>query len=787
MATERLGHYRLLERIGVGGMGEVFRARDERLDRDAAIKVLPASLKDNLPARNQLLGEARSVSQLNHPNICSIYEIGDETGTAFIAMEYVAGRSLRALIPPTGLPTEQTLRYGAQIADALAHAHQHRVVHRDLKPDNVIITPEGNAKVLDFGLATRLRTEEIEVVTRSQAILAESDPLAGTLPYMAPEQLRGEPADQRSDIWALGVLLYEMASGHRPFSAHSGLEVVSAIMRDPPPPLPDHVPVALSALIRKCLAKDPAVRYQSAAEIRSALETLGSASTPIFSLRDVPLQKKSRPPVMAWVAVGIAAVLVFLFALNFDGLRERLMPHASASPIRSLAVLPLENLSGDPAQDYFAEGMTDELTTQLAQISALRVISRTSAMRYKDTKESLPQIAADLQVDAVVEGSVLRSGNKVRITAQLIQASTDKNLWAQSYEGDARDVLGLQQKVAKAIADEVKVQLTPQEQTRLSNSRAVAPAALEAYLKGNYLNNGTPDQHAKAQAYFEDAIRIDPDYAPAYAGLSYYYWSAVDIPPRDSMPKAKENALRALQLDPDLAQGHYELGAVYFYGDWDWAGAEREFKRALQLNPSDAESHRIYSFFLAALGRKAEALEQSRKAQDLDPLSITTQVTSGFVLYFVREFDQSIQQCQNALELDPNSAGAYDCMGSSYLGEGQYEQAIVAAQKAVSLSNNDPARVVGLGRAYAMAGRVADADKILDQLRQRSHLAYVPPYFFSAIYAALGQKDEAFQSLENAFAQRDVFLAWLRVDAAMDPLRGDSRFTKMLRRLNFAN
>jgi eukaryotic-like serine/threonine-protein kinase len=786
MAIERLGRYRLLEQIGTGGMGVVYRARDERLDRDTAIKILPPGIRDDLPARNRLLDEARSASQLNHSHICSVYEVGEESGVSFIAMEYVAGRPLSAVIPPDGLPTEQVIHFGVQISDALAHAHLRRVVHRDLKPDNILVSREGNIKVLDFGLATRMQDEEIAVVTRSQAMLSESDPLAGTLPYMAPEQLRGESADSRADIWALGVLLYEMTCGRRPFWAQTGFEVISAILRDPPPPLPENVPPGLAAIIRKCLMKDPAARYQSAAEVRSALETLGSgmASIPLTPAATSTPGTQHSP--IFWGVLGMVAVMVILVAADVGGLRDRVARRSAMSGLRSLAVLPLQNLSGDPAEDYYADGMTEELTTQLAQISALRVISRTSAMRYKDTKKSLPQVAHELQVDAVVEGSVMRSGDRVRITAQLIQASNDKHLWARSYEGDSRDVLGLQQDVAKAIADEIEVELTPQEQTRLSNPRPVNPAAHEAYLKGNYLNKGSSAQQIKAKDYFEQAIRIDPNYGPAYAGLADYYWSALSIRPRDAMPKAKENALHALELDPDLAQAHYELAAIHFYGDWDWAGAEKEFRRAIEFSPSDAESHRFYSFFLAALDRKEEAATEIRMAQELDPLSVSTQVTAGFVPYFAREYEKAIAQCQKALELDPNSAGAYDCLGSSYLAEGMYEQALAAFHKAVSLSNNDPARLVGLGRAYALADQKSDALGVLDQLRQTSRHDYLPPYFFASIYAALGEKDKAFAALDHAFTEHDIYLAWLKVDGAMDPLRDDPRFSELLHRVGFA-
>ncbi len=785
MAIERLGHYRLLEQVGAGGMGEVYRARDERLDRDVAIKILPLSHRDNLPARNRLLDEARSASQLNHSHICTVYEVGEDNGVAFIAMEFVAGRPLSTIIPTDGLPTEQVLHYGTQIADALAHAHQRRVVHRDLKPANVAVTSDGDAKVLDFGLATRLEIEQLEAVTLSRANFADSQPLAGTLPYMAPEQLRGETADARSDIWALGVVLFEAASGRRPFSGRSGFDLISAILRDPPPPLPDHVPAGLAAVIRKCISKDPAARYQSAGEVRSALETLGSTIALVAAPRTTPLAPSSLPKVYVLVATGLTALSILIFAVNIGGWRERLMRPSRVPGIRSLAVLPLDNLSRNPSEEYFADGMTEELTTQLTQISALRVISRTSVMRYKDSKKPLPQIAKELGVEAVVEGSVLRADDRVRITAQLIQASTDEQLWAESYEGDARDVLTLQQDVAKAIADEVKVQLTPQEQTELSSPRPVSPAAHEAYLRGNYLNTGNAEQQRKAKEYFEEAIRIDASYAPAYAGLADYYWSTLDLRPRDAMPKAKENALKALELDPHLAQAHYELAAVHFYGDWDWTGAETEFRRALVLNRSDSESHRFYSFFLAALGRKQEALAEIRKAQDLDPLSISTQLTAGFVLYFAREYDKSIEQCQRALELDPNSAGAYDCIGSSYLAKGLYVQAITSFQKASNLSNNDRERLAGLGRAYALADRKSDARRVLAQLHELSQHAYLSPYFLATINGALGENDKAFAWLESAVQERDHYLAWLKVDVAVDPLRTDSRFPELLRRVGF--
>src|SRR5271165_3472683 len=369
MPIERLGHYRLLEKIGTGGMGEVYRAHDESLDREVAIKILPLRFRNDLAARSRLLDEARSASQLNHPHICTIYEVNEEDGVAFIAMEYIAGPSLSVIIHPDGLPTEQVVRYGTHIASALAHAHQRRIVHRDLKPANVTVTPDGNAKVLDFGLATRLRAEELEGVTLSRANLAESESLAGTLPYMAPEQLRGEAADPRSGIWALGVLLYEAAAGHRPFSGRSGFELASAIQRDPPPPPPAHVSTALFAVIRKCMAKDAAARYQSVAEVRSALETLESTAVSEPALLQASPPARPRVPLLPWVAVGLAALIGIVFALNIGGLRQRLLHRSAAPTIRSLAVLPLANLSGDASEEFFSDGMTAELIRNISKIA----------------------------------------------------------------------------------------------------------------------------------------------------------------------------------------------------------------------------------------------------------------------------------------------------------------------------------------------------------------------------------------------------------------------------------
>jgi TolB-like protein/Tfp pilus assembly protein PilF/predicted Ser/Thr protein kinase len=799
MLGQTFGHYRIIEKIGAGGMGEVYRARDEQLHRDVALKVLPTQLLSDDSARRLLIREARTASSLNHPNICTIHSVGENDDRNFIVMEFLDGRPLSDLIAEAGdngLPVDTVIRYGEQIADALSHAHKHGVIHRDLKSSNIMISPEGRAKVLDFGLAKRHRVEGVSELTHSQHSSANEGGV-GTMLYTAPEVFKGEPTDVRSDIWSLGVVLYEMTSGARPFGGKTTYEVISRILHEQPPELSPNVSPVLKAVIDKCLMKAPSERYQSASEVRTALSILGahtpaSQATVNALVADAARDRSRR----RWILIDLAifgAILLLVMAWKFAP-RFSHTGAAAVGPasIHSIAVLPLENLSRDPAQDYFADGMTDELTTQLAQISALRVISRTSVEQYKDNnKKSLPEIAKELHVDGVVEGSVMQSGDRVRITAQLIQASNDKHLWAKSYEGDTRDVLGLQQEVAHAIADEIKVQLTPQEKSRLTSPRPVNPAAYDAYLKGAYLNKGTGagmstvQQQRKAKDFFEQAIQLDPNYAPAYAGLADYYWSSLDLRPTESMPKAKENVVKALALDPDLAQAHTELGAIHFYADWDWDGADKEFRTALALNPGDEDAHHYYSFYLAAMGRADEAVAESQKALDLDPLSISTQVNAGFILYFTHQYDKAVDQCRRALELDTNSAGAYDCLGSSYLAAGKYEEAIAAFQKAVTLSNSDAPRLVGLARAYAMADRRAEAQKIREQLRLLGTRQYVPTYYFAQIDEALGKNDEALAALEKAYTERDVYMPWVNVDIAFDTLRADERFRALLQRIGF--
>jgi TolB-like protein/Flp pilus assembly protein TadD len=480
--------------------------------------------------------------------------------------------------------------------------------------------------------------------------------------------------------------------------------------------------------------------------------------------------------------IGLAALLVLLAVIFW---RER-WPFGTRTHFDSLAVLPLENLSHDPEQEYLADGMTEALITDLGQIRGLRrVISHTSVLRYKTEREPLRNIAHQLNVDAIIEGSVLRSGDTVQVTVRLLNAVTDTLLWSKSYQRELRDLLALQRELALTIANEIQVKLTPQEQERLTKTRPIDPAASEAYLKASYLNSGTYEQRMKARAYFEAAVKIDPNYAPAYAGLADSYWGVPDRPAQEVMPKAKEYALQALALDNSLAHAHTALASVLFYGDWDWSGADREFQRALELNPSDAETHRMYSVYLSAMTRFEQAEVEVSAAQELDPLSAHNHATAGWTFYCARQYDRAVQQCQKALELEPNFDGAHACLGYSYLGKASYEQAIQEFQKARDLSGGDTVRVVWLGRAYALDGDGEKARRVLAELQGRSKRAYVPPYFIATLYVAMGEKEQAFLSLERSYKERDLYLAWIKFDPALDPLRSDPRFLGLLHRMGF--
>jgi eukaryotic-like serine/threonine-protein kinase len=776
-----ISHYRIIEMVGAGGMGVVYRAHDEHLDRDVALKFLPPGALGDEDARKRFRTEALILAKLNHPNIATIHEFVTQDGTEFLVMEYLSGKSLAQERAGEAWPEKQLVVLSSQIAQALQEAHERGVIHRDLKPGNVMITPKGLAKVLDFGLAGHCRP-----VSETTTIDGRVEPrfVAGTEPYMAPEQLLGDSMDARTDVYGLGALMYQLATGQRPFRDEISARLTDAILHQPPAmvrSLNDGVSPELERIIMKCLEKEPENRYQSAKELDVDLRRMQmpSSSGVIVGTTPPKFSKHTK------IAAPLGFAILLLVGIWF-GVRHRNKIAAGSGPlqIQSVAVLPLENLSGDPEQDYFAEGMTEELITQLAQIGALRVISRTSVMPYQGSRKPLSEIAKELGVDAVVEGSVMRSGDRVRINAKLIQASTDKSLWAKGYDRDLTDVLNLQAEVARDIAQEIRVELTPQEQSRLASSARVSPEAHDAYLKGRYhWNKDTEQQFRQAEKYFQQAIEIDPNYAASYSGLADYYWATNELAPQIAMPKAKENALKALAIDDSLSSAHTTLADVKFYADWDWPGAEMEYKRAVELNPNDSEAHRMYSVFLSAMGRSDDALVEMRIAQNLDPVSFLTSSSLGWTFYFGRQFDRAIDQCQKTLELEPNDIGAHSCLGYSFMAKKEFARAVAEFKKAADLSGEEPLRIEGLGIAYGFAGQKEEARRLLAELQAKSTLHYVPPYFLASVHAGLGENDKAFALLEKGYNERDAYLTWLKVEPALDPLRSDPRFHVLLQRV----
>jgi serine/threonine protein kinase/tetratricopeptide (TPR) repeat protein len=788
MIGEKLGHYTIIEKLGAGGMGEVYRARDERLKRDVALKVLPEDSPKDAAAETKILREAQSASALNDPNICTIHEVGEANGRHFIVMELVEGSPLSSLIPPEGLRPELVVRYGAQIASALAHAHDRGIIHRDIKSANIVITPSGQIKVLDFGLARLHGGPELTEATRSNQSADRASAVVGTLPYIAPEILRGGEAGPRSDIWSLGVTLYEMSAGSRPFRGQTGFELTSAILREPLPPLPPQVPSGIRAVIERCLEKEPGHRYQRASEVRAAIEAAhtlpgstssvlpGSVSTAHSSKRNI------------WVSALVVLMLTLgaLFAANVGGLRDRIFHPSSFSGIHSLAVLPLENLSGDPNQQYFADGMTEELTAELSQVSSLRVVSRTSAMRYKGTEKSVPQIAKELDVDAVVEGSVEREAGQVRIVAQLIQGPTDTHLWARSYERSVSDSLQLQDEVAQAIVGEIQLKLTPQEQAHLSRKIEIAPAAHEDYLRGLFhLNLHDGPDIRKAIDLFQAAIQKDPAYAAAYSSLSDSYRALTynsNVSPTDALPQSEAAARHAIQLDDQLAEAHASLASALGNYEWDWAGAEREFQIALRLNPNSTVVHHSHAHFLREEGKTGESIAEGRRGVELDPVSVEANFILSQSLYEARRFDESIFQLHKLLDLEPRFWPAHLYLGKIFAAQGHFQDALEELKKAPDFTAEPRATI---GYVYGRLGRAADARKVISDLKELSKIEYVAPTHFAKVYIGLGDKDQAYAWLEKGYQQRDFWLLFLKGEPTYDPLRSDARFQDLLRRIGF--
>jgi eukaryotic-like serine/threonine-protein kinase len=793
MIGQAISHYTILEKLGEGGMGVVYRAHDQTLHRDVALKFLTVNEIDDPMGRVNILKEARTISALNHPNICTIYEVGEADGRPYLAMEYIEGHTLSQEITSMGMAVDVVIRYGMQLADALAHAHERGIVHRDLKAGNVIVTPSGRLKVLDFGLSKRLEQKVSEDTTQFDRSWNEQHSITGTLPYIAPELLKGQEADARSDIWALGVLLYEMAAGKRPFRGGTAYELSAAILRENPPPITPALPPVLQSVIDKCLDKDRGQRYHSGGEVRAALEAAATASRseriPIAALavHETELRSKRIQKQLWYRVITFAAVVVAIAAVLWTVDRPHKAPAAPPGAIQSVAVLPLDNLSGDPGQDYFSDGMTDALITELSHIRKLRVISRTSVMQYKRTQKPVSEIARDLSVDAVVEGSVVRANGRVRISAKLIQTSVEQTLWGDSYERDFTDVLALQGDVATAIARGIQVELSAPELSQLASRRTVVPEAYELFLKGRFeAEKRTPQSIANSAELFKSAIAKDPTYAAAYAGLaaSLLNLSTYQIRPAvEVMPPAKEAARKALELDEGLAEAHAALAAIRFY-HLEWDGVESEFQRAIALDPGYATAMHWYALSLAAMGRHEESITEIKLAREIDPRSLIINANTGWCYYLAGDMDRAIEEEKNTLQLGPGFIVVHGYLGQAYLEKKMYDQAIEEFRQTVSLAPGDMSRKADLGNAYARARKNEQAQEILQEFLHAPQGKYISSYDWAMLYAGMGKKQETLSWLEKAYEERNGRMANLAVHPQFAFLRGEPRFESLLARMN---
>ncbi len=797
LAGKSISHYCILETLGSGGMGVVYKAEDTTLDRHVALKFLPEEYSKDPEKLERFRQEARAAAALNHPNICIIHEISEYEGRPFIAMELMEGSTLKHRIEGKPVETSRLLGWAIEITDALDAAHHRGIIHRDIKPSNIFITERGRVKILDFGLAKRTFPMP-GPADKAAANLTIPGMAIGTVAYMSPEQARGEELDQRTDVFSFGAVLYEMATGRRAFQGQSTADIFHHLLGDQPAPVTSinpSLPAELDGIVSKCLEKDRELRYQHASDIRADLKRLkqetisGEAATTARRAQSGTPRRRLRLAAMGLTAAALLAVL-FFFVLKM-GVTHR-GPAATAAPaqIRSIAVLPLENLSGDPQQEYFAEGMTDELTADLGTIGQLRVISRGSAMQFEGA--NLPptrEIAKILNVDAVVEGSVLRVGDRVRITVELVDAREDRQLWARSFERSSRDVLTLQDELATAIAREIHVQLTPTEQSRLASAPVVSPEAHDAYLRGRYFFNRPSDENLKkAIAEFQQAIRLDPKFAPAYSGLSdAYLWAGFNegfLTAAEARPKAKQAAEKAIELDDNSAEAHASLATFKLFYEHDWAGSEREYRRAISLDPNYAYAHDQFCIGLAFQGRFKEAVDEGQRAASLDPLSPQIPIDRMFAYVWQGNFQTAREQVKRAANLDPTFFFVPQTYGWIDLEEGKPAAAVSEFQKASAMES--PAFTIAfLGYAYGASGDRAQAMAQIEAMKKNSLHGDVPPFDLALVYLGLGNHARALDYLEQAYASDSQWMVWLKEDRIFEPLRSDPRFKDLIRRLNF--
>jgi serine/threonine protein kinase/Tfp pilus assembly protein PilF len=840
---KRVGHYEIVRQIGAGGMGEVYLAQDKKLDRRVAIKILNEQFSRNEANLARFIREAKAASSLNHPNILIIHEIGESENSSFIVSEFIEGRTLRELVAASPMHLPDILDITIQIVSALTAAHEAYIVHRDIKPENVMVRPDGYVKLLDFGLAklTEQKPVGLEETTIQQSQTGKGV-ILGTVNYMSPEQAKGEKVEARTDIFSLGVVLYEMIAGRTPFAGVSMSETLANLMTTEPLPLARYtskVPDELQRIVSKMLRKHSDERYQTMkglladlkslqkrldfeAELvqRKSPEQIADKARPVFKPNEATeartamlppatadakdplnpeiktddgqmLRDKPKPSRTLLVRLLLGLLLVALLGLGcWLYFKHSSLASSKSSPIESIAVMPFVNESSNADTEYLSDGMTETLISSLSQIPKLNVKARSSVFRYKGKEINAQTIGKELNVQAILTGRVIQRGQDLILYVELVEAATENSLWKQTYNKTMTNLVALQNDIARDVADKLKVKLSGADEQKLAKNFPESPEAYQLYLQGLYhWNKLSPSEIRKSLEYFQRAVDVDPNYALAFADEGRAYFSLAvnaDAPSQEVLPRAREAAVRALKLDDTLASAHTTLGWVKFWFDWDWNGAEQEFLRALSLDPNLGDTHVAYANVLTFTGRHAEALYQSQRARELEPLNLRFNALEGQAFFYAGKYDEAIVRLQKTVELEPTFSLSHLFLSRVYVEKGMYLEAITEATKASDFSGGHSEAVAHIVYALAKSGKRREAQVALNELTKRAaEQRYVPPYSLALAYNGLGETDLAIDWLEKGFQQRDVRMAFLKVEPKWNNLRNNPRFQDLLRRVGF--